>query len=168
MQRRLHDYSAGYVPPDDAIFEVPYLPDSAHGSLVCHNDLGISNVVFSDDAAPLPIGFIDFDYAAPVDPLFDMAVAMRHWVPLWNPADLAAVYAEVDQRARFELWADVFELDGAERRRLHQITLAYIEVARAVVLARAGAGEMGFRALVDDGYEAASLRTSELLPTLRG
>jgi hypothetical protein len=163
LQLRLHECSKGYIPTGDALFEVPYLPEIGRGELVCHNDLGISNVVFSDTATPLPVGFIDFDYAAPVDPLFDIAVAMRHWVPMWNPADLADVYADVDQLERFALWSDVFGLDATRRQRLLEIVCAYVEVARDVVIARAAASQPGFRALIDGGYESASRRTSAWL-----
>ncbi len=163
MQRRLHEYSVSYVAPADATFEVPYLPAIGRGSLTCHNDLCISNVVFSNAETAVPVGFIDFDYTAPVDPLFDMAVAMRHWVPLWHPSDLSAIYADIDPQKRFASWADVFGLDATRRQRLLEIVRAYVEVARDVVITRAAASQPGFRALIDGGYERASLRTSAWL-----
>ncbi len=164
LQRRLHEAAVSYEPPSNAGFSVPYLPEIGRGDLVCHNDLGVSNVVFSTDGEhAVPVGVIDWDYAAPVDPLFDIAVALRHWVPLWNPSDLAEPYADIDQRARVDAWADVFELDRSARHRLIVMVRAYVDVARSVVLERAQAGEPGFAALVDAGYEAASLRTIEWL-----
>lgn len=34
------------------------------------------------------VGFIDFDFAAPNDPLVDIAIAARHWIPFRAPQDL--------------------------------------------------------------------------------
>ena len=49
---------------------------------MCHNDLCVENVVVRDGVA---VAFIDFDFAAPNDPLIDIAIAARHWVPFRDP-----------------------------------------------------------------------------------
>ncbi len=45
-------------------------------SVVCHNDAGPNNVVFRDDK---PLALIDFDMAAPGEPIEDLGYAARAW-----------------------------------------------------------------------------------------
>ena len=62
--------------------------------VVCHNDLELSNVVFRDGIA---VGLIDFEFAAPGRPVYDLAHLARFCVPIdddvdqarlgWRPAD---------------------------------------------------------------------------------
>ena len=77
---------------------------------MCHNDLCVENVVIRDGRAA---AVIDFDYARPVDPLFDIAVAVRHWAPLRSPEDLDALGIDVDVRHRFRAFLDGHELERA-------------------------------------------------------
>ena len=58
---------------------------SGSDALVCHNDLCVENVVVRDGRV---VAFIDFDFAAPSDPLLDIAIAARHWVPMRDPLDI--------------------------------------------------------------------------------
>ena len=75
-----------FVPPPDAHWDRPNLHDVGPGALVCHNDLCVENVVVRDGQV---VAFIDFDFAAPSDPLLDIAIAARHWIPMRDPADIA-------------------------------------------------------------------------------
>lgn len=77
LLRRYHDAAASFDPPAWARWQATSGPTS--GKLVCHNDLYPGNVVFRDGA---PVGIIDFDFAHPADPLWDVVVAAWHWVPL--------------------------------------------------------------------------------------
>jgi hypothetical protein len=153
LQRRLHEAAAGFVPPPGAVPGVPYLPPGAEGTLVCHNDLCVENVVVRDGRAA---AFIDFDYAAPVDRRFDIAVAARHWVPLWSPDHLDPTRAGVDQRARLRAFCDVHELTADDRAAVVTLAERFLEQALRAVRERAEAGIGGFPTLWRNGYEAAN------------
>lgn len=59
--------------------------------------------------------FIDFDLALPVDPLFDIAVAARHWIPLRDPADIADARSGTELFDRFRLFTAAHGLDDDQR-----------------------------------------------------
>lgn len=60
------------------------LADPAGGTLVCHNDIELSNVVFRDGVA---VGLIDFEFAAPGRPVYDVAHLARLCVPIEYDVD---------------------------------------------------------------------------------
>ncbi|MFI5681669.1 aminoglycoside phosphotransferase family protein [Streptomyces cellulosae] len=66
------------------------------GSVVCHHDPGPNNVVFRDE---LPAAFIDFDTAAPGDPLEDLGYMAWTWCvssrPDRGPASVQAAQVRV-------------------------------------------------------------------------
>jgi len=76
--------------------------------VVCHNDVCPENVVFRDGAA---VALLDFDFAAPGRPLYDLAAMARMWVPLDTPAD-ALVWGRgpFDPFGRLRLVADSYGL----------------------------------------------------------
>lgn len=85
LVRRMHEAARGFVPPAGATWAWPPPPEHRTG-LVCHNDLCRENVVFRDGRAG---AFIDFDFAGPASPEWEMAGVVRHWVlPL--PGDRVA------------------------------------------------------------------------------
>jgi thiamine kinase-like enzyme len=47
--------------------------------MICHNDVCLENVVFRDGEA---VALLDFDFAAPGRPLFDLAAFARMCVPI--------------------------------------------------------------------------------------
>ncbi|MCX5048270.1 MULTISPECIES: aminoglycoside phosphotransferase family protein [unclassified Streptomyces] len=71
--------------------------------VVCHHDPGPNNVVFRDD---LPVAFIDFDTAAPGDPLEDLGYMAWTWCVSSRP-DRGPVTA---QAAQVRLLADAYGL----------------------------------------------------------
>lgn len=161
QQRRLHVLAQGYEAPDDASWANSagdYFPPQAliaEELVVCHNDLGMSNVIVDDDHRL--VGFIDFDYCRPVDRLFDIAVAVRHWAP-FGDLDLADG-PELDRVRRFGLFCDAHDLDHAERRRVVDLATSFLEHARRNITALAAAGGAGFQTLLDNGYEATNRAT---------
>ena len=111
LQRRYHRAVSGFVPDPDAIWGHGAAPAEFAGPLVCHNDLCLENVVVRDGRAA---AFIDFDFVAPVDRVWDIAIALRHWAPMWDPRDLDANRAHLDPAARCRLFLDAHD---ARRRR---------------------------------------------------
>ena len=91
LLRRLHDAARGFDPRD---LTWPDGLDPAGGTLVCHNDVELSNVVFRDGIA---VALIDFEFAAPGRALYDLAQLARLCIPIeddfdqarmgWQPAD---------------------------------------------------------------------------------
>ncbi|MAF09569.1 trifolitoxin immunity protein [Candidatus Poribacteria bacterium] len=71
MLRELHDATASYVPPDDAVWG-PWFgrPLGGPTRVIGHCDMAPWNIVVRDG---LPVGLIDWDFAGPVDPLVELA-----------------------------------------------------------------------------------------------
>ncbi|MGW9157366.1 phosphotransferase [Microbacterium sp. NPDC055665] len=70
MIRRIHDASAQYVPPQNAVWQTAIPAPAAE--IVCHNDLGPWNLVIGDRWV-----FIDWDASAPSTRLWDLAYAAQ-------------------------------------------------------------------------------------------
>ena len=88
LLRRFHQASSAIALEPD----VPWATDLADprgGTILCHSDTCVENVVFRDGEA---YGLIDFDMAAPGRPLWDLAMAARYWCD--RPADLKALDRE--------------------------------------------------------------------------
>lgn len=166
LQARLHAVARSYEGTTDDVWDdaigVGYYPAGVEGPVVCHNDLCVENVVTRDGRA---VGLIDFDYARPVDPLFDIAVAVRHWAPVRAPADLTAVDVEVDVVARFRAFTDEHGLDRRARERVITLIGAFLDRAHDNVQRLAAAGVGGFAAMVADGYVDQNRRSAEWLRT---
>ena len=80
-------------------------------SVVCHHDPGPNNTVF---AAAVPVAFIDFDTAAPGDPLEDLGYMAWTWC-ISSKADAPPA---IVQAAQIRVLADAYGLDAASRSRL--------------------------------------------------
>lgn len=76
LLRDLHDASAEYVPPDDAVWNVVIPADRC--DLVVHHDAAPWNLVLSPDRW----SFIDWDTAAPGSRLWELAYAAHGFLPL--------------------------------------------------------------------------------------
>lgn len=98
LVRRLHDATAGFVPPADAAWGTVIPPDG--DDLVVHHDLASWNLVHGAGRVVL----IDWDVAGPGTRLWDLA-----W-PALSFADLAPV--------GIRALADGYDLDERGRRRL--------------------------------------------------
>ena len=155
LQRSLHAAAAGFEPPPGTVWPQRRVPP---GELVCHTDLCLENVVVRDGRA---VAFVDFDMAHPVDPLFDIAIAARHWVPLRDPAD--GHWPDVDPVRRFAVFTDAHELPGPERDRLVGMLLWFLDQALVSMRAKAESGHPGFAALWADGYETMNRRSHSWL-----
>lgn len=128
LLRQMHDAAHNFDHRDHTWSDA--LSDPAGGTIVCHNDLEPSNIVFRDGIA---VGFIDFDCAAPGRPVYDLAQMARVCVPMDDEVDRARLgYRPADLPARLRLVADAYGLDGAGRAELlstMDVALARIEAA---------------------------------------
>ena len=93
---------------------------------MCHNDLYRGNVVFRDGRA---VGLIDFDFAHPADPLWDLAVAAWHWVPLtegWRSDVPTHRWPD-----RLRIFVDAYGLAPDQRHEIIECLAAFLHNARA-------------------------------------
>jgi aminoglycoside phosphotransferase (APT) family kinase protein len=121
LLRRLHDAARAFDASgwswDDR------LADPAGGTLVVHNDLEPSNVVFRDGQA---VAFLDFELAAPGRAVYDLAQLARLWVPIDDEVDRERMgWGPAHRPARLRLVADAYGLDADGRTEL----LAAVDVA---------------------------------------
>ena len=87
------------------------IADPEGGLIVSHNDVCLDNVIFENGIA---VGLIDFDFAAPGRPIYDLAHLVRHCVPISDDGTTALLgWQPADRPARMRLAADAYGLDAA-------------------------------------------------------
>ena len=156
LQRALHLAAEGFVPPRDAVWDRPNLPHTTANALVCHNDLCVENVVVRDGHV---VAFIDFDFAAPSDPLLDIAIAARHWIPVRDPADIEPSRAGLDQVGRFRAFCAAHELDHGQREGVVAHLGPFLDRALAAMRSRADSGLEAYIRVWEAGYEGQNRRS---------
>ncbi len=140
LMRRFHQASEGFDP--SGLEWSTELADPKGGAIVCHNDVCLENVVFRDGKA---VALIDFDFAAPGRPLFDLAGFARMCVPIDDDINASRLgWHDVDRGARLRLVADSYGLGAAGRAELLRLLDRSIQVGGEFVRRRAEAGDLGF------------------------
>ncbi|WP_345655264.1 aminoglycoside phosphotransferase family protein [Streptomyces siamensis] len=133
LLRRLHDASMA-VTVDTLTAWPQALADPEGGTMLCHNDVCLENVVFRDGRAT---ALIDFDLAAPGRPLWDVAMTARYWVPMLDPESAAALYpAGLDVPRRLRLLADGYDLSPQQRAELPRVIEQATATCRTFVTGR--------------------------------
>jgi aminoglycoside phosphotransferase (APT) family kinase protein len=156
LQRELHEAARTFTPPPDALWDRPNLPSPGPGAIVCHNDLCVENVVVREGRV---VAFIDFDFAAPGDPLLDIAIAARHWVPVRDPLDLDPALLGIDQVARFRAFCGEHGLDRSARTAVVGHLGAFLDRALVSMRSRAESGTDAYIAAWDAGYPEQNRRS---------
>lgn len=114
LLRQMHDAACNFDHREHTWSDA--LSDPAGGPIVCHNDLEPSNIVFRDGIA---VGFIDFEYAAPGRPIYDLAQMVRVCLPMDGEVDRERLgYQPADLPTRLRLVADSYGLDASGRTEL--------------------------------------------------
>lgn len=105
--RELHSAAAGFAPAITSYRFDPRPPQP--GEIVSHGDLGPWNTVYRGG---MPVAFIDWDSAGPVNPLADLAAAAWAFVPLAPSEQLAEAGFDPlpDLPARLRTFVDVYGL----------------------------------------------------------
>lgn len=141
LLRRYHSAAAS-VPIDRAVAWPTDLADPHGGDLLCHTDVCPENVVFRDRAA---VALIDFDFASPGRPIWDVATTARYWVPMLDARSAAATGRDhLDPVRRLRVFVDAYGLDAADRQALLGVLGEVHEVCRAFVASRVDAGLPAF------------------------
>ncbi|WP_033218883.1 phosphotransferase [Kitasatospora phosalacinea] len=116
--------------------------DPEGGPLLCHNDVCAENVVFRAGGAA---ALIDFDFAAPGRPVWDVALAARYWVPVLDPATAAETgRAHLEVPRRLALFADAYGLSPADRLALPSVLEQATAVCLGFVARKVAAGDAVF------------------------
>lgn len=160
LLRRLHDAAASFSPPADAVWHQPAPPREYQGDLVCHNDLVPDNVVCRDGLA---IALIDFDLCGPADPLWDVAVAIRHWLPVREQADLEQAHARTRPGPRLAMFCEAYGMSTTDRSRLLDAVLDCTVYAYDYVRIKAAAGHPAWIKAMADGRCERHLRSARWL-----
>jgi hypothetical protein len=116
--RALHEASAGWVPPPDAVWggspaNAGHITERTE--LVSHRDYALGNVVFRDG---LPGALIDFDLARPTSRVYDIANALWYWAPLRDPLDRSPSLTDADIPHRVAVFADAYGMTAPQRAEL--------------------------------------------------
>jgi hypothetical protein len=118
------------------------LADPAGGRMICHNDVCLENVVFRDGAA---VALVDFDFAAPGRPVYDLAQFARLCVPVDDDISAARLgWHPADKPARLRLVADSYGLDVSSRRELCEVMSDSIARGGEFVRRRVDVGDPNF------------------------
>jgi len=115
------------------------LADPVGRTVVCHNDVELSNVVFRDGIA---VALLDFEFAAPGRPVYDLAQLARLCVPIDDDFDQARLgWRPADRPAQLRLVADAYGLDRNGRAELLTAMDDAIDRIEAAVRRRVDAGD---------------------------
>ena len=145
--RSYHEAVEGFVPTADAEWSSE-LADPSGGTLICHNDVCIENVVFEGGRT---VGLLDFDFAAPGRPVWDLVMTARYWVPLLDPISADATgRGDLDVLARARILADAYGLEEADRGSFGSVLMEIEAVAFDFVLGRIERGETAFIRMWDE------------------
>jgi hypothetical protein len=139
LQRTLHDAARSFTPSSDHEWDISLAaPPPWTTALVSHNDLCVSNVVVRNGEAA---AFIDFDFAAPTHPLWDVAIALRHWIPVKASVDDEPTRRlGLDQVARFRAYCDAYGASPADRALIVEMLGVFLDRALINMRTRFEAG----------------------------
>lgn len=143
VMRRFHDASRSFDPAGSTWSTE--MADPAGGPIVCHNDVCLENVVFRDGVA---VGLLDFDFAAPGRPVYDLAQFTRMCVPVDDDVSAARLgWKPADRPARLRLAADAYGLDASGRAELLETLAETIARGGEFLRRRVEAGDPNFAAM---------------------
>lgn len=140
LLRKVHDASRVFNPHGFSWSDA--LADPAGGTVVCHNDVCLENVVFRGGAA---VALLDFEFAAPGRPIYDLAHLARLCVPIEDEFDQSRLgWLGADRPTRLRLVADAYGLDRDGRAELLPAISDAIDRVECAVRRSVEAGDPNF------------------------
>jgi aminoglycoside phosphotransferase (APT) family kinase protein len=124
------------------------MADPEGGPIICHNDICLENIVFQDREA---VGLLDFDFAAPWRPVYDLAALALMCVPIDD--DVSAQrrgWMPANKPARLGLVADIYGLNGLDRLQMLDHLDRLVQRGGALLKRRVAAGDRNFIRVLDD------------------
>ena len=150
LLRRYHDVAATIGVEGEWNREAA---DPAGGAIVCHNDVGLENVVFRGGVA---VALLDWEFAAPGRSVADLAQTARMCVPVDDDQSAARLgWFPADRPARARLVCDAYGLPDADRRRFVVELDAVLERHTAWIRRRVEQGDANVVAMWDASGGAA-------------
>jgi Phosphotransferase enzyme family len=159
--RSYHDAVSDFTPRLDAVWRI-----GAHkwrpGDVIGHNDAAPYNAVWTPSSSPGDaalaqlVGFIDWDFACPCPPIWDLAFTAFSWVPL-HARDIVAAegFSDFDARPRrLRLLLAAYGYNGPVRPVLETVRTRIAAHAQDVRDIAAG-GDPLFARLLNSGSVAA-------------
>jgi len=124
------------------------LADASGGPIVCHNDVCMENVVFRNGVA---IGLLDFDFAAPGRPLYDLAQFARMCVPIDDDMSAERLGWNItDNPTRLRLVTDAYGLAAEARQDLIECLDRSMNRGEDFVRRRVAAGDPNFIRMLEE------------------
>jgi phosphotransferase family enzyme len=128
LLRRLHDASASFDAPDDAVWfgedmpvELPAdVPEEPARDVVSHFDVTPQNVVFRNGE---PVALIDFDLTRPGAKVRDVVNTAVYWVQLVPARDRHPAFADCDVPSRLAAFVDAYGLEPDARARFCDVAI---------------------------------------------
>jgi hypothetical protein len=167
LLRRYHGAATGFEVASGQFFstEMSDPGAAAHDPaalVICHNDVCIENVVFQEGEAA---ALLDFDFAAPGRPFYDLAQMTKMWTPVEAP-EYAAIFhrAHLDPFRRMRVAIDAYGMapDADTRREYLDVLGESVDRGGAFIKARVDRGEPAFIAMWEfTGGQARFDRRSE-------
>jgi aminoglycoside phosphotransferase (APT) family kinase protein len=140
LLRRYHDAVAGFDLTGHTWSDE--LSDPVDGSIVCHNDVCWENVVFRNGEA---VALLDFDWAAPGRPEFDVAAFIRLCLPIDDPVNATLLgWGPIDYARRLRLGCDAYGLDRDGRHLTLSLIADTVRDRGSFVRRRVEAGDANF------------------------
>jgi hypothetical protein len=157
LLRRFHQALASFEPLG-AVRWSPELADPSGGPVVCHNDLCPENVIFRDGRA---VGLVDFDFAAPGRPVWDVVRTMVMWAPMAAPEFRRTFPDGLDAVSRFARFASAYGLAPEDAEATVDVMIETRAVGRRFVRRHMGAGERAFIEMWEQAGGAARDRRND-------
>lgn len=159
--RRYHEVAAGFTPLAGATWR--FWSGVPREGIICHNDLGPVNTVYEGGR---PVAFIDWDFAAPCPPVWDLAYAAWRYVGLYSDEDAARLgFPDAPRGPRLRRFCDAYGLE--EREGFVGLIRARQRAVYDTVRAGAQAGDPAFGQIWRDTRGEQWLRTIAYLDSQR-
>jgi Ser/Thr protein kinase RdoA (MazF antagonist) len=151
LLRRYHDAVSGFELPPEMAWYHAGVPGRV--TVICHNDISPRNTVFRGGR---PVAFLDWDFASPAPPAWDVAHVAWQFVPLTDVAGCARHgWSSPPDRARcLRTLCDAHGLAARDRARFAHLVARRIAVAASGIEELAAARKAAFERLVASGIPA--------------